>query len=234
MGGKILVANRDLEMASIIASELKSESSQIFTVNCGKKLIEKIRLEDFQLLIMDYILPELSGCALLDQIRKIKNSDQLAILILSAPLEDSEVAEAIEKGANDFLFKPYQRGQLVSRVESLNGRFNSEEEKRVKKEGHYTFGKFRLNVHSSDFYQDDVRTHLTPSEFKLLETLFRRRGTILTRDQLIEEVQGAGVVVVDRAIDTHVFSLRKKLGEFSNLIETVRGIGYRISSEHDS
>ena len=124
---------------------------------------------------------------------------------------------------------PYQRGQLVSRVRALRGRFNGEDEKQVQKEGHYTFGKFRLNVHTSDFYQDDIRTHLTPSEFKLLETLFRRRGTILTRDQLIEEVQGAGVVVIDRAIDTHVFSLRKKLGEFSTLIETVRGIGYRIN-----
>ena len=229
VNGKILIANRDMEMASIISHELMGEASEVITIGDGQKLLSKIKSDDFQLLVMDFILPELSGSALLTEIRKIKNSHQLAILILSGPLQDSDVADAIEKGANDFLFMPYQRGQLVSRVRALRGRFNGEDEKQVQKEGHYTFGKFRLNVHTSDFYQDDIRTHLTPSEFKLLETLFRRRGTILTRDQLIEEVQGAGVVVIDRAIDTHVFSLRKKLGEFSTLIETVRGIGYRIN-----
>ncbi len=234
MSFRILIANRDFEMASIIASELKSESEEISVVPDGLKLLQKIKSEDFQLLIMDFILPEISGCALLEQIRNIKHHDQLAILMLSAELPDSVTADAIEKGASDFLFMPYQRGQLINRVHSLRGRFVSEDVSKANKEGHYSFGKFRLNVNSSDFYQGDDRTHLTPSEFKLLEALFKRRGTILTRDQLIEEVQGAGVVVIDRAIDTHVFSLRKKLGEFSNLIETVRGIGYRISSDRIS
>lgn len=221
MGGRILIADKDLEMASIIASEISTESSEISTINDGLKLLQKIKTENFQLLVLDFILPELSGCELLAEIRKVKTTQELPILVLSEPMEDDLLQKTIENGANDILFKPYQRGQLIHRVRSL-----CEEHQ----DGQYVFGKFRLNLHSSDFYQGDVRTHLTPSEFKLLEALFRRRGTILTRDQLIEEVQGAGVVVIDRAIDTHVFSLRKKLGDFSNLIETVRGIGYRISS----
>ena len=229
----IIIANRDFEMASIISQELKGEANSVMCIHDGLKLLKALKTEDCQLLIMDYILPELSGCELLKEIRKSKNSDELGILILSNPMEDSTMATAIEQGANDFLFKPYQRGQLISRVRTLRGRFSSQEAQQAKKDGQYIFGKFRLNLHSSDFYQDDVRTHLTPSEFKLLEALFRHRGTILTRDQLIEEVQGAGVVVVDRAIDTHVFSLRKKMGEFSNLIETVRGIGYRIRVENN-
>jgi len=232
MSCRIIIAEKDLEMASLISdelkAELKTEATEITIINDGRRLLQKIQNEDFQLLITDFILPELSGCALLEEIRKIKNSDQLAILILAEPLDDGQLASAIEKGANDFLFKPYQRSHLISHVRSLRGRFNLDEEKQSLAAGQYILGKFRLNLHSSDFYQGDNRTHLTPSEFKLLEALFRRRGTVLTRDQLIEEVQGAGVVVIDRAIDTHVFSLRKKLGEFSNLIETVRGIGYRI------
>lgn len=224
MSFRILIAEKDHEMATIISSELRGESAEISTVLDGQKLLQKIRGENFQLLVMDFMLPELSGCLLIDEIRKLKSSDELGILILSDLLEDTTITEAIEKGANDFLFKPYQRGHLISRVRSLRGR-------ELSRDGQYTFGKFRLNLHSSDFYQGDVRTHLTPSEFKLLEALFRSRGTVLTRDQLIEEVQGAGVVVVDRAIDTHVFSLRKKLGDFANLIETVRGIGYRIRSD---
>lgn len=231
---RILIANRDLEMAEIISSEIRGECDHVSLISDGPRLLQKIKTEDFQLLIMDFVLPELSGCALIEQIRKIKSPDQLGILILSGELSDETLAEAIEKGAGDFLFKPYQRSQLISRVRALRSRFVQGEEDQARQDGHYSFGKFRLNVHSSDFYQGDERTHLTPSEFKLLETLFRRRGTVLTRDQLIQEVQGAGVVVIDRAIDTHVFSLRKKLGEFSNLIETVRGIGYRIGSERNS
>ena len=230
----IIIANRDFEMASIIATELKGESTSSFCIHDGLKLIQALKTKDYQLLIMDFILPELSGTELLKEIRKIRNSDELGILILSGQMDDSVIANAIEFGANGFLFKPYQRGHLISRVRALRGRFLSEEDQKAKKTGQYIFGKFRLNLNSSDFYQGDVRTHLTPSEFKLLEALIKHRGTILTRDQLIEEVQGAGVVVVDRAIDTHVFSLRKKLGEFSNLIETIRGIGYRISSEQNA
>lgn len=223
--GKILIADKDLEMAGIIASEISGEAPEICTINDGLKLVQKIKTDSCRLLIMDYVLPELSGCSLIEEIRKIRSSDELPILVLSELMEDETLARIIEKGANDILFKPYQRGQLIHRIRSL-----CEANGKTQKDGQYVFGKFRLNVESSDFYQGDERTHLTPSEFKLLEALFRRRGTILTRDQLIAEVQGAGVVVVDRAIDTHVFSLRKKLGEFSNLIETVRGIGYRISS----
>lgn len=230
MGNRILIADKDHEMAAILSSELKSESSDIAMIHDGQKLLQTLKKEDFKILIMSFVLPELSGLALLQEIRKIKTPTELAILILSDPLDDALVAESIEKGANDFLFRPYQRGQLLSRVHALMNRFQEEEEKQACLTGQYILGQFRLNLHSSDFYQGDVRTHLTPSEFKLLEALFRHRGSILTRDQLIEEVQGAGVVVVDRAIDTHIFSLRKKLGEFSSLIETVRGIGYRVGS----
>jgi len=228
---QLLIADKDQEMASIIASELKSATSDIQMIHDGLKLLQKVKTGNFQVLIMDSVLPELSGGPLLEEIRRLRSSEELAILILSEPLEDGVSAGLIEKGANDLLFKPYLRGQLISRVRALQNRFTATEEIQAQKAGHYEFGQFRLNVHSSDFYQGDHRTHLTPSEFKLLEALFRHRGMIMTRDQLIEEVQGAGVVVVDRAIDTHVFSLRKKLGDSSTLIETVRGIGYRINGE---
>ncbi len=231
MINRIVIADRDHEMGAILASELKSECQDVCLVQDGLKLIQKLRNESFQLVVLSHILPELSGHSLLQEIRKIRSSDELAVLMISEPLEDRWVAEAIEKGANDFLFKPYQRGQLLSRVRALNNRFQTSEKTEAYLSGQYILGKFRLNLHSSDFYQGDIRTHLTPSEFKLLEALFRHRGSILTRDQLIEEVQGTGVAVVDRAIDTHVFSLRKKLGEFSSLIETVRGVGYRITLE---
>jgi len=228
---KILIAEKDIEMASLIGAELQGEGTEISTINCGRKLLQRIKNEQIQLLITALNLPEVSGLVLLEEVRKIKNADELAILILTDPMQDELLATAIEKGANDFLFKPYRRSHLLSHVRALCGRFIQGEEKQAIETGQYTLGKFRLNLHSSDFYQGDDRTHLTPSEFKLLEALFRHRGMVLTRDQLIEEVQGAGVVVIDRAIDTHVFSLRKKLGDFSDLIETVRGIGYRIRIE---
>jgi two-component system, OmpR family, phosphate regulon response regulator PhoB len=231
MSFRLLIADRDPEMSSIISSELKSESSEIRLIHDGYKLLQAIKSEEFNLLVMDVVLPELSGIHLLEEIRKIRTVDSLAILILSEPLDDEMLAQYIEVGANDFLFKPYRRGQLISRVRALQSRFLPKDAIQAQASGQYEYGHFRLNIHSSDFYQGDFRTHLTPSEFKLLEALFRHRGTILTRDQLIEEVQGAGVVVVDRAIDTHVFSLRKKLGDHASLIETVRGVGYRISHE---
>lgn len=227
MSFRILIAEKDIEMAAIIASEIQAESPEIILIQDGRKIFQELKTDRPQLLIMDWVLPELCGFSLLSEIRALKKPSELSILLLCDAMDDELLSKAIEAGVNDYLYKPYQRAQLVTHVRALKQRLLGKDQPMLK-EGVYEFGKFRLNLNSSDFYQGDVRTHLTPSEFKLLEALFHHRGTILTRDQLIAKVQGAGVAVIDRAIDTHVFALRKKLGEFSDLIETVRGVGYRI------
>lgn len=229
MSSQLVIAHHDPEFLTLIQNELKADFDLIETAADSDGLLKWVRTDSGQLMIVSDLLPEIPVKELLRRIRSQKSSSDLAILVMTHPLEDPEVASLIESGADEFLFVPFERNQLLARIRALKSRFTQEDAKQVLKDGCYSFGNIRLHLNSYDFYQGEERTHLTPSEFKLLETLFRKRGTILTRDQLIAEVQGKGVVVVDRAIDAHIFSLRKKLGEFSSKIETVRGIGYRFN-----
>lgn len=117
--------------------------------------------------------------------------------------------------------KPIERMHFRERVRSLTG-------SPLPGSGKFGVGNLTIDSRSFDVYLQGERIHLTPNEFKLLEALLQARGGVLTRDELIRQVQGPGIAVIDRAIDTHIFSLRKKLGAEGARIETVRGEGYRI------
>lgn len=159
--------------------------------------------------------------------RSQANNAQTPILGIFSETSDETLRLALELGVNDFVLKPFERGPLISRVQALLRLFRPDQ---LVQPDEITLGRVVLNKKTQDVFCGSERVELTPSEYKLLEGLMSHSGSILSRDQLMAMVQGAGIAVVDRAIDTHVFSLRKKLGLCSELIETVRGVGYRLKA----
>ena len=222
-----MLVEKDEEMRDLIATLLIAQYGNDISIiqsSCGTDALKQLDQKEFDLLMMDWTLPELSGNEFLKKVRQKFNFENLDILVLTKETTPEEHLMLVESGATDYLVKPFDRTALLMRVKALLRR-NQEFEP-----GKIILGKITLDTKSFDVYCGSERVHLTPSEFKLLHALADRRGTVLTREALIELVQGQGIAVIDRAVDTHIFGLRKKLGNEADTIETVRGVGYRVKA----
>lgn len=223
----ILVSDRDEEMRAVLAAQLREAGVDCHPAANARELRDLLGKGGVQVWVTDSVFPEVKLDELIREVRRLSPKTQVLILSpgVEAEPELAEMTRLIEAGATDFLVKPFDRNSLVSKVRALLRRLGLPN---AGAEQSLSLGDLVLNPANFDVYCGSERTPLTPSEFKLLHGLMLEQGAVLSRDQLIEIVQGAGIVVVDRAVDTHVASLRKKLGACGSFIETVRGVGYRI------
>lgn len=221
----LVVADEDdtLELLSLI---LSSAGYQVEIARSASQTFQKLQEKTYQLVVVEEMLPEVSGVELIQSIRQ---KMQIPMLLLTTASDSSLILQALESGADDYLQKPFERGCLLSRVRSIIRRSIVSDTKEVQTPGKCSVGQLVLDIKTYDVFNSGERVQLTPSEFKLLHALIENRGKVLSREKLIELVQGAGIAVIDRAIDTHIFGLRKKLGTHSEVVETVRGVGYRVS-----
>jgi len=221
---RVLVVEDENDIRDLIVLHLGREGYQVEAVSNGKDAMERLEPGKFELLVLDWMLHEKSGLEVLREVRKTFSHEQLAVLMVTAKGASSDLVRGLESGADDYLVKPFELSVLMARARALLRRTE-------KKGSALTLGALQIDEAAHEARLDGKAISLTPYEFKLLVTLAQHQGRVLTRDQLISEVQGGGVSVVERAIDTHVFGLRKKLGESADLIETVRGVGYRIAQK---
>jgi two-component system phosphate regulon response regulator PhoB len=226
---RVLVVEDETEIRDLIALHLKREGHQVEAVSSAEDALTLLEKKHFELVALDWMLPGASGVDVLQRVRRMKDRSDLAILMVTAKAEAEDIVEGLEAGADDYLTKPFEPTVLLARVRALlrrNRRANLAE-----KSGEHSVlrvGGLSLCPDTYEVKCNDEPILLTPLEFKLLHALVLNRGRVLTRDSLIEQVQGEGVSVVGRTVDTHVFGLRKKLGSCADVIETVRGIGYRV------
>ena len=223
---KILVVEDENDIRELIVMHLSREGYQVDEETDGASALTKAQNGNYDLFVLDWMLPSTSGLEITKEIRKNKSHEELSILMVTAKSANSDIVLGLESGADDYLVKPFELSVLMARVRALLRRKEKEQNEEA-----YSVGKLSIDSASHEAGCNGTAIALTPYEFKLLTTLLKNKGRVLTRDNLIQEVQGGGVAVVERAIDTHVFGLRKKLGECSEIIETVRGVGYRVSSK---
>jgi DNA-binding response OmpR family regulator len=220
---RILVVEDENDIRELIVMHLSREGHHVDSCANGKDALEKLNAGNYDLAVLDWMLPEKSGLEITKELRKSRDHNELGILMVTAKSANPDLIMGLESGADDYLVKPFELSVLMARARALL--------RRTEKQGAMLeLGPLTIDEAAHEARLNGKTIQLTPYEFKLLTTLAENKGRVLTRDQLIEEVQGGDVVVVERAIDTHVFGLRKKLGECSELIETVRGVGYRISA----
>lgn len=226
---RILVVEDEHEIRDLIVLHLKREGLQVDAVASAEEAMDLIASNRYSLLALDWMLPGASGVEVTRKLRKNADGTDVAILMVTARAEAQDIVEGLEAGADDYLSKPFEPAVLLARVRALlrrNKRGTS-----VENEGGLQvvrLGALALYPETFEAKCGDAPIQLTPSEFKLLIALSGSRGRVLTRDSLISQVQGEGVSVVGRTVDTHVFGLRKKLGSCADIIETVRGVGYRV------
>jgi len=226
---RVLVIEDEKDIADLIALHLKRDGHEVTTIENGEEAL-RVLSEDstYDLLVVDWMLPGLSGLDLCKRIRSEEMGKQVPILMVAARAHASDIVLGLEMGADDYVTKPFELPVFMARVRALLRRANL-----IMEPGQteYTAGNLQLNTQTYKVTCCKKELQLTPSEFKLLVALVKSEGRVLTRERLIDMVQGEGVTVVDRAIDTHIFLFIKKLGKCADVIETIRGVGYRFRSE---
>lgn len=225
---QILVVEDETEIRELMALHLLRQGYRVRECASSEEALKALQEQQFSLLVLDWMLPGLSGVDLLSQLRRSKV--QASVLMVTAKTEPNDIVMGLESGADDYLTKPFEPAVLMARVKALLRR-SQISEAAGEPSSTVQLGGLKINFETYEISVDGEALHLTPSEFKLLSAMIQNRGKVMTRDQLIDQIQGEGINVVGRTIDTHIFGLRKKLGSWSDGIETIRGIGYRVRME---
>lgn len=221
----IVVVEDEEDIYEVVRYNLEKEGFHVHGAFSGEIAQQKIIAHQPDLVLLDLMLPGISG---LDLCRKLKQQDdtrQIPIIMVTAKTEDSDIVAGLELGAEDYITKPFSPRVLIARVRSVLRR---QKIGVIDESNIINFDGILINPGQHKVSINDTRLDLTPSEFRILHFLARRPGWVYTRDQIIDAVRGEGYAITDRAIDVQVVGLRKKMGEFGAWIETVRGIGYRF------
>jgi two-component system, OmpR family, phosphate regulon response regulator PhoB len=233
---KILIIEDEESIADLIAITLQSFdlNVQIDKAASVESSLTFVKSNNYDAIIVDWMLPGIQGIDFTRQIKQ-QNVDQM-ILMVTAKSDPDSIVQALDSGVDDYVTKPFEPSVLNARLKNLLKR--AEQIQKISDlKNHNQLGSLEvieLNGLKIDYGRVELDLngnliHLTPSEFKLLGYLLKSQGRVLSRDQLIDLIQGEDVSVTGRTIDTHVFALRKKLADWADHIETIRGVGYRVN-----
>jgi two-component system phosphate regulon response regulator PhoB len=225
---QVLVVEDERDIAALVAYHLTREGYRVRTVGTGGDAMEAIRSERPDLVVLDLMLPELSGYEILEEMRRQPAMEDVPVVVLTARREESDRIKGLELGADDYLTKPFSPQELVLRVGAVLRRVQAAPvagSGRVLRGGPITVDLSAMTVEVEGEPVD-----LTPTEYRLLVALLERKGRVQTRRQLLQTAWDIHVQIETRTVDMHVQRLRSKLGTAGDFIETVRGFGYRFRS----
>lgn len=228
---KIIIIEDEKDIVEIITNFLSNLGYETLSFNDGKKAIEFIQSKEaneISLFILDRMLPSINGIEVLKFIRMYQPSKSTPVLMLTALSTPDQIVEGLDAGADDYMTKPFDLNVLSARVRTLLRRKVEITEPNSAKKNILKLKDLTVDTDQCKAFIKDQVIELTLSEYKLLCCFMQSPGKVLTRNQLVEFIQDGPVHVTDRTIDTHIFGLRKKLGECASFIETIRGIGYRV------
>tara|TARA_Y100001934_G_C12200237_1_gene700816 strand:+ start:81 stop:779 length:699 start_codon:yes stop_codon:yes gene_type:complete len=228
---KLLLVEDEEDLAQGVVLGLEAVGFQVTHVTTGRAGLDVLLHETFALVILDLMLPDLTGLEICRQLRRDPSYQNLPVLMLTARGETYDRVVGFEAGADDYLVKPFAMRELELRIRALLRRPNLRTETSVQQEDAIEFGSLVVDLPGHRVLVDDQELACTALEFKLLVTLLERRGRVQSREVLLDDVWGTETFVSDRTVDTHIKRLREKLGSAGSYIETVRGVGYRFRSQ---
>ena len=226
MSHKIYIVEDEPDIRETLKYNFSNEGFEVFTAPDGEEALSNIKKVLPDVLILDLMLPGLSGLDVCKSIRADDDIRDMSIIMLTAKGEEIDRVIGFELGADDYVTKPFSVRELILRVKVLlkKQRESLVENKLV------TFGPIRIDLDAHELKINDKEIVLTALEFKLLQHLVKRKGRVQTREQLLGDVWGYSAEVTTRTVDTHIKRLREKLGNTSDYIQTIRGVGYRFSN----
>jgi two-component system phosphate regulon response regulator PhoB len=223
---RVLLVEDEADVRELMLLHLKREGLETTAVENGEEALKLLQSHQYGLVVLDWMLPGLSGLEICKRIRHQNlGGASMPILMVTARADTADIVIGLEMGADDYITKPFDIPVFLARVRALIRRSQTSQQPPQQR---FQVGALTLDVEAHRVTCKSDELDLTPSEFKLLAALMNNQGRVLSRERLIDLVQGQGVAVVDRAIDTHIFGLRKKLGDCADVVETIRGVGYRV------
>ena len=226
MSQKIYIVEDEPDIRETLKYNFSNEGFKVSTAPDGEEALSNIKKILPDVLILDLMLPGVSGLDVCKSIRADDDIKDISIIMLTAKGEEIDRVIGFELGADDYVTKPFSVRELILRVKVLlkKQRESLVENKLV------TFGPIRIDLDAHELKINDKEIVLTALEFKLLQHLVKRKGRVQTREQLLGDVWGYSAEVTTRTVDTHIKRLREKLGNTSDYIQTIRGVGYRFSN----
>jgi len=221
----IVVVEDEQAIQDVIAYNLRREGYEVLLAGHGNEGLALIQRKRPALVILDLMLPGIDGLSICQQLRADAKTRSIPLMILSAKEEESDIVIGLSLGADDYLAKPFSPREMLARVKALLRRANNS---RSVADDYIQVGPLAIDFSRFEAKLSGQPLKLTATEFKLLAELAGHPGRALTREHLLNRAVGDAVVVVDRNIDVHIRSVRKKLGDHAGMIETVRGLGYRF------
>ncbi len=222
---KILVVDDEFRIRQIIRKYAEFEGYEVEEATDGMQAIQICRQKEFDLIIMDVMMPELDGFSACREIRKFRDTP---IIMLSARGEEYDKIHGFELGSDDYVVKPFSPKELMMRVGAVIKRSGKGDDSN--KNDVFTYKGLVVDFSARTVTIDGKRVDMTPKEYDLFFYMVRNKGLALTRESLISEVWGYDFFGDERTLDTHIKLLRKSLGEYSKCIVTLRGVGYRFET----
>jgi len=224
MNNKVLIIEDEADIALLLKAQIESQGLSAEIAYSGLAAKELISTNaDFDLFLVDWMLPNLTGIEVCKFIRSNPKTQKIPIMMVTALTQAENIIEGLDAGADDYITKPFDMDVLLARVRAQLRRKEKPSNPDLITVEHLTIDLARCCVKIKD-----QEISLTHTEFKILSLLATESGKVFTREQLIKIIIGEDVHVTNRTIDTHVAGLRKKLGNYSEIVKTIRGIGYRF------
>jgi len=225
MSRTVLVVEDEPDICELVRLNLAQAGFDVSTCENGDEALNELRRSPPDLVVLDLMLPDRSGTDVCREIRGDPQLRETAVIMLTAKAEEVDRVVGFELGADDYVTKPFSPRELVLRAKAVlrRGQSAPQGEHRLRK------GPLTLDIERHRCEVEGAEVSLTAKEFSLLQALMERAGRVLTREQLVDRVWGSDVAVTLRTIDTHLKRLREKLGPAGDLIDTIRGVGYRFA-----
>ncbi len=224
---RVLIVEDETDIANLVQFHLTKEGFSSEVALSGRMALRAVDQSRPDLVILDIMLPDLDGLEVCRKLKRDAATQQIPILMVSARGEESDIVVGLELGAEDYVTKPFSPRVLMARVKAVLRRRDGDSGQELVLDG----GRVRIDSERHSIEIDGERVDLTLTQFRLFQFLALRPGFVRTRDQIVAAVRGHGTVLSGRAIDVHVAALRQKLGDRADLVETVRGVGYRMAAD---
>jgi DNA-binding response OmpR family regulator len=223
---KLLIVDDEINIRELIKKYASFEGYEVVEALDGIEAIEKCKNEDFDIVIMDVMMPELDGFSAVKEIRKTKN---IPIIMLSARGEEYDRLHGFDLGIDDYVVKPFSPKELMMRLNAILTRYRANYSVNTNKV--YVYEGLKIDYSARIVYVNDERLDMTPKEYDLLTYLIKNENMAIKREELLSKVWGYDFFGDDRTLDTHMKLLRRKLGEYGKNIITLRGVGYRFEKK---